>query len=140
MSPANSPVLLCYRVASDFEWSPQRSRRTRLISKVGFVAALLVFAVSPYALAQSAPKITAVDPAMGKVDDSVTLTGENLGKDSVSAVFLSDDKDDYKATLVQQDAAKIILKVPQVKTGGYNISIQEGDKIFILPLRFTVQS
>jgi hypothetical protein len=32
------------------------------------------------------------------------------------------------------------LKVPQVKSGGYNISIQEGDKILILPVRFTVQS
>jgi hypothetical protein len=140
MSPADSPVLLRYRVASDFESSPQHSRRTRLISKIGFVAALLIFSVSPHVIAQSAPKITTVDPAMGKVNDSVTLTGENLGKDSVSAVFLSDDKDDYKATLVQQDTAKIILKVPQVKSGGYNISIQEGDKILILPLRFTVQS
>jgi hypothetical protein len=81
-----------------------------------------------------------VAPATGKVNDAVTLTGENLGKDSISAVYLSDDKDDYKATLVEQGSAKIVLKVPQVKSGGYNISIQEGDKILILPLRFTVQS
>ena len=57
----------------------------------------------------------------------------------MSGVFLSDDKDDFKATLVEQENAKIVLKVPQVKSGGYNISIQEGDKILILPLRFTVQ-
>jgi hypothetical protein len=40
---------------------------------------------------------------------------------------------------VEQGAAKIILKVPAVKSGGYNISIQEGDKILILPVKFTVQ-
>ena len=80
-----------------------------------------------------------VDPLTGKVNDSVTLTGQNLGKETVGGVFLSDDKDDFKATLVDQESAKIVLKVPQVKSGPYNISIQEGDKILILPLRFTVQ-
>jgi hypothetical protein len=108
--------------------------------KIGFVALFLLLCLAPHAGGQNSPKITAVAPATGKVNDSVTLTGENLGKDSVSAVFLSDDKDDYKATLVEQGSAKIVLKVPEVKSGGYHISIQEGDKILILPVRFTVQS
>jgi hypothetical protein len=107
--------------------------------KITLVAALSLLCLAPRVGGQSSPKVTAVAPVMGKVDDSVTLTGENLGKDAISAVYLSDDKDDYKATLVDQESAKIILKVPQVKSGGYNISIQEGDKILILPLRFTVQ-
>ncbi len=114
--------------------------RRRMILKISFIAIVLLFCLAPRAGGQNAPKITAVAPAAGKVNDSVTLTGENLGKDSVSAVFLSDDKDDYKATLVEQGNGKIILKVPEVKSGGYNISIQEGDKILILPVRFTVQS
>lgn len=114
--------------------------RNRMFLKIGFIAVLLLLCLAPRAAGQNSPKITAVAPAAGKVNDSVTLTGENLGKDSVSAVFLSDDKDDFKATLVEQGTAKIILKVPQVKSGGYNISIQEGDKILILPVKFTVQS
>jgi hypothetical protein len=111
-----------------------------MFPRIALVAALFLLCLAPCVGGQSSPKVTAVAPAAGKVDDSVTLTGENLGKDSISAVYLSDDKDDYKATLVDQENAKIILKVPQVKSGGYNISIQEGDKILILPLRFTVQS
>lgn len=114
--------------------------RRRTIRKIFLIGALLLLCLAPRAVGQSSPKITTVVPATGKVNDSVTLTGENLGKDTVSAVFLSDDKDDYKATVVEQGSAKIILKVPQVKSGGYNISIQEGDKILILPVRFTVQS
>ena len=111
-----------------------------MIQKLSLLAAVfLLLFLAPRAVAQNSPKITCVAPATGKVNDSVTLTGENLGKDFVSAVYLSDDKDDYKATLVEQGSAKIILKVPQVKSGGYNISIQEGDKILILPVRFTVQ-
>jgi hypothetical protein len=114
--------------------------RRRRCWRFSFAAgALLLLCLVQLAGAQNPPKVTTVDPGTGKVNDSVTLTGENLGKASVSAVFLSDDKDDFKATLVEQEAGKIILKVPQVKSGGYNISIQEGDKILILPLKFTVQ-
>jgi hypothetical protein len=89
--------------------------------------------------AQARPKVTAVDPQAGKVGDNVTLTGETLGKDGVSAVFLSDDTTDHKAVVVEQSAAKIVMKVPQLKAGSYNIGIQVGDQIFVLPLRFSVQ-
>src|ERR1035437_9413074 len=50
------------------------------------------------------------------------------------AVLLSDDKSDYKATIVEQTDEKIVMKVPQVKSGDYNISIQVGTNIFIKPL------
>ncbi len=107
--------------------------RTRLV----FLAAVIVLA--PLMFAQTTPQVTGVDPPSGKVNDSVTVSGQNLGKESVSAVFLSDDKSDFKATVVEQGAEKIVVKVPQVKSGNYNISIQVGDKIFIKPVRFTVQ-
>lgn len=116
----------------------ESGQRHKLL-QLTFIVAMLVLSVAAGLPAQNSPKVNMVDPLTGKVNDSVTLTGQNLGKESVSGVFLSDDKDDFKATLVDQESAKIILKVPQVKSGGYNISIQEGDKILILPLRFTVQ-
>lgn len=89
--------------------------------------------------AQGAPRVTTVEPSSGKVNDNITLTGDHLGKDSVSAVFLSDEKDDFKAVVVEQTDNKIIIKVPQVKPGNYNVSFQVGDKIFIEPVRFKVQ-
>jgi hypothetical protein len=88
--------------------------------------------------AQAGSKVTGVDPPTGKVDDNVTVTGENLGKDSVSGVFLSDDTTDYKATVVDQAADKIVIKVPQVKPGSYNISIQVKDKILIAPVKIKI--
>jgi len=54
-------------------------------------------------------------------------------------VYLSDDKNDYKATVVDQTAEKIVIKVPQVKPGSYNVTVQVGDKLFIKPVKFTVQ-
>jgi hypothetical protein len=103
------------------------------------VAAALLTLLGPLLFAQGSPLVTAVDPSSGKVNDTVTVAGENLGKGTVSAVFLSDDKTDYKATLVEQDEEKIVMKVPHVRPSRYNISIQTGNAIYIQPVRFTVQ-
>lgn len=120
------------------------NRKTRKCPSCGnilrySVLLIAVFALAPFVFAQSSPKVTSVTPAMGKVDDTVSVIGENLGKGTVSAVFLSDDKDDSKASMVEQAAEKITIKIPRVKAGSYNISIQTGDKIMILPVRFEVQ-
>jgi hypothetical protein len=102
-----------------------------------FLAGVILF--SSLAVAQNSPQVTAVDPALGKVNDTVTVSGSNVGKDAVSAVYLSDDKNDYKSTIVEQTSDKITLKVPQVKAGSYNISLQVGDKLFIKPVKFKVE-
>jgi hypothetical protein len=103
--------------------------------------ALLAAAVllAPLVLAQDVAQVTGVDPSSGKVNDSVTVSGTNLGKTSVSGVFLSDDKEDFKATIVEQTAEKIVMRVPQVKAGTYHVSIQVGNQILIKPVRFTVE-
>jgi len=125
---------LCLPDATDKK-QLQRTRNTR----ARFVLLAAVFFLSPLIFAQSTPQVTGVEPPSGKVNDSVTVSGENLGKSNVSAVFLSDDKNDYKATVVEQSEQKIVMKVPQVKSGSYNVSIQVGDKLFIKPIRFKVE-
>jgi hypothetical protein len=107
------------------------------LSKWIFLAGIVLF--SSLAVAQNSPQVTGVDPALGKVNDTVTITGSNMGKAAVSAVYLSDDKNDYKSTIVDQSDDKITVKVPQVKAGSYNVSLQVGDKLFIKPVKFTVQ-
>ena len=124
---------------------PGRNRRDgrRVVYSCAVLAILaavtLLAIVSRPVSAQDAPGITAVDPASGKVNDSITVTGINLGKASISAVYLSDDKNDYKASIVEQGDTKIVMKVPQVKPGSYNVSIQKGNSIYIQPIRFTVE-
>lgn len=110
-----------------------RSPRTRWL----FLAGVVLY--SSLAVAQNAPQVTGVDPDSGKVNDTVTVSGSNLGKATVSSVFLSDDKNDYKAVIVEQSDDKITMKVPQVKPGDYNVSVQVGDKLFIKPVKFKVE-
>ncbi len=102
-----------------------------------FAAAILL---SPLLLAQGGAQITSVDPASGKVNDTVTVTGQSLGKATVASIYLSDDKDDFQATIVEQSDEKIVMKVPQVKAGSYHVSVLTGKTIIIKPIRFTVEN
>lgn len=88
-----------------------------------------------HALPQS---IASIDPTEGKVNDQITVSGSGLGKSAVSSFFLSDEKEDYKAAIVSQADDKAVIKVPNVKPGRYNVSIQSGGRIVILPVRFEV--
>ena len=107
----------------------------------GLVLLLLIASVliAPLLFAQGNPRVATADPATGKVDDTITLTGENLGKANVTDVFLSDDKNDFKAAVVDQANEKITMKVPKVKAGNYNVSLQVGGNIYIQPVHFKVQ-
>jgi hypothetical protein len=116
---------------------PTQSQRLNR-AKWMFAPAVLALGVVPLLFAQSSPKVASIDPMSGKVNDRLTLTGENLDKESVAGVFLSDDKDDTPADVVEQAAAKIVVKVPQIKAGSYNVSVQVKDRILILPLKFAV--
>jgi len=115
------------------------SRKFNLaISLLMLAAAMIAFSAARVG-AQETARVTGVDPANGKSNDTITVSGENLGKGHVAAVFLSDDKDDFKATIVSQEADKIVIKVPAVKPGSYNISIQAANAILIQPIKFTVE-
>ena len=109
------------------------------MSKGVLQAGLGMIVLAAFAWAQAGPRLTGVEPAAGKAGDSLTLTGENLGTDSVEAVLLSDEEKDYPAELVEQTATKIVMKVPAVTAGGYNVSIQVDNNIYIQPVRFTVE-
>lgn len=133
---SNQPNPSRYFSPSDGGKGSDRHLRPASHGKWG--VALLALFLAPLVLAQNSAKVTGLDPVSGKVNDNVTVTGENLGKDTVAFVFLSDANDDFKATLVEQSEQKIVMKVPQTKAGTYNLSIQVKDRIFILPLRFEV--
>jgi len=135
---SNSPVPRSY---SDFGASKGAHFFSRGLnmSKGVLRAGVAIIFLAAFAWAQAGPKLTSVDPAAGKAGDNLTISGENLGKDSVEAVMLSDEDKDYPAEVVSQSAEKIVMKVPKVKAGGYNVSIKIGNNIYIQPVRFTVQ-
>lgn len=71
----------------------------------------------------SIPRFSAVDPANAKVGDVLTVTGENIGKDAVAEVYLTDGKNDFKAVVTSQTETEIKFKVPKVAPARYRLMV-----------------
>jgi hypothetical protein len=73
----------------------------------------LLLGAGTVALAQQAmPRMTSVDPLNGKTGDVIAVTGENLQKDTVAKVFLTDGKNDTPVEVTEQTATSIKFKIP----------------------------
>lgn len=107
------------------------------LSIVGIVVVLATALVTGV-WGQGSPRVTGVDPATAKVGASVTVKGENLQKENVAAVYVSNSSDDFPAVVVEQTNAKIVIKIPKVKAGDYQVSIQVKNDILIQPVRLAV--
>jgi hypothetical protein len=86
--------------------------------KLSFVVALLAAAFLVAYAQQTMPRMTTVDPDNGKSGDVITVAGENLQKEQVAKVFLTDGKNDVPVDLVEQTATSIKFKIPAKATAG----------------------
>lgn len=73
---------------------------------LGTVLTLSLFAQAPI------PTIKSVEPTSAKVGATVKATGENLSKQSVVQVFLTDGKNDIPCQITEQTANTIAFTVP----------------------------
>lgn len=110
--------------------------------RCGLLTAMFLFFVAVLA-AQGMPKMSAVEPAQGKPGDELTVTGENLDKNSVAEIYLTDGKNDTKLSVVQQAATTIKFKIPaNAKQGRFSLMILTAGadpKLIEQPVKVTVQ-
>jgi hypothetical protein len=84
------------------------------------VSLLLAASFAAYAQTGS-PRMTGVDPDTGKRGDIVTVSGENLGKDHIAKVYLTDGgdgKNDVEVQIVEQTDTSIKFKIPAKAISG----------------------
>jgi hypothetical protein len=80
--------------------------------KLSFVALLLLGAsVAAYAQ-QASPRMISAQPQNGKTGDVIAITGENLQKDLVAKVYLTDGKNDIVVEVTEQTATSLKFKIP----------------------------
>lgn len=84
--------------------------------KLSLIAVLLLAAVSAYAQ-QTVPRMTAVEPVSGKSGDLIAVTGENLHKDVVAKVYLTDGTHDFEVAITDQAEKELKFKIPAKCTG-----------------------
>jgi hypothetical protein len=99
--------------------------------------------LAPQARAQdTVPRFATVEPANGKVGDLLMVTGENIGKDLIAEVYLTDGKNDIKVAVTEQSATQIKFKIPTAKIGRYRLMVLtkgKEPKLIEQPVRVEVE-
>src|SRR5208283_4081687 len=86
--------------------------------KLSFVVPLLVAASFAAYAQQAMPRMTSVDPPNGKKGAVIAVTGDNLQKDLVSKVYLTDGKNDLVVEVTEQTDKSIKFKIPDKAAPG----------------------
>jgi hypothetical protein len=103
------------------------SKGTDIQMKLSFVASLFLAAFAAYGQ-PAMPRMTAVEPPNGKAGDVIVVSGENLQKDSVSKVYLTDGKNDIEVSIDAQTAKEVKFKIPAKATGRLSLMILTASK------------
>ena len=94
-------------------------------------------------MAQSkSPRLAAVTPETGKPAAEYSAAGENLARDAVKELYLTNGKDDIKVEIVAQKAESIQFKVPgNTKPGRYSLMIltADGKQFLEQPVKLTIE-
>ena len=96
--------------------------------KLSFVVSLLVAASFAAYAQQATPRMISVDPPNGKKGAVVAVTGENLQKDLVSKVYLTDGKNDLIVEVTEQTDTSIKFKIPAQAAGRLALMILTAGK------------
>jgi hypothetical protein len=110
--------------------------------KLSFIIWLAVAAcLLTYAQTVS-PRMTTVEPASGKVGDTVAVMGENLAQAVVAKVFLTDGKNDTPVTVTEQTDTTIKFTIPKVPAGRLTIMVLttgKDAKYIEQPVKLTIE-
>jgi len=111
--------------------------------KMSFVVSILLAASFAAYAQQPMPRMTTVEPGNGKTGDVITVAGENLQKDQVAKVYLTDGKNDVVVEVTEQAPTSIKFKVPaKVTPGRFSLMILTAGKepkLIEQPVKLTVE-
>lgn len=111
--------------------------------KLSFVVSILLAASLAAYAQQPMPRMTTVDPGNGKIGDVITVAGENLQKEQVAKVYLTDGKNDLLVQIAEQAPSSIKFKIPEkVSPGRFSLMILttgKEPKLIEQPVKLTVE-
>jgi hypothetical protein len=112
--------------------------KTSLIALL-LLTLLLVISAS----GQNMPRMTSVDPSTVKTGELLTVSGENLEKENVAEVFLTDGKTDLKVAISEQSATSMKVRIPDsAKPGRFSLMIRTAgsdEKYIEQPVRVNIE-
>lgn len=107
------------------------------------VLAFLVLAALPLAAQETLPRFVTVDPMNGKIGDTATVNGENIGKAVVAELYLTDGKNDLKCVILDQTDTAIKFTIPKGAKSGISYKLMvltkgKEPKLIEQPVRYTI--
>jgi len=103
----------------DIAWS----RGCDIQMKVSVLVSLLLAVGIAVWAEQPMPKMVTVDPLNGKAGDVIVATGENLQKDAVAKLYLTDGKNDIVCEMLEQTDTTIKFKIPARAPQGARLTV-----------------
>ena len=110
--------------------------------KLSFGISLLVAATFTAFGQQAMPRMVSVEPPNGKIGDVVAVNGENLQKDTVAKLYLTNGKDDLEVVITEQTATSIKFKIPAKATGRMALMVLTSGKdakLIEQPVKVTIE-
>ena len=110
----------------------------KLYFAISFLVAAGIVAIAQQAM----PRMASVEPQNGKSGDVLVVTGENLQKDTVTKLYLTDGTIDTPVEITEQTATAIKFKIPaKAKPGRLALMVLTGGKepkLIEQPVKVTV--
>jgi hypothetical protein len=91
--------------------------------KLSLIISLLAAASFVGYAQQAMPRMASVEPQNGKTGDLIVVSGENLQKDAVAKVYLTDGKNDFPVEVTEQSATSIKFKIPAKLAPGVRLAL-----------------
>jgi len=91
--------------------------------KLSVLVSLLLAVGIAVGAEQPMPKMITVDPLNGKAGDVIVATGENLQKDAVAKLYLTDGKNDLACEMIEQTDKTIKFKIPAKVPQGARLTV-----------------
>jgi hypothetical protein len=91
---------------------------------------------------EAMPRMSSIEPGTGKTGDVVAITGENLDKDNVGKVYLTDGKNDLVCEITGQTATEIKIKIPAKATGRMALmilTVGKEPKLIEQPVKLSIE-
>ena len=107
---------------------------------------LLAYALPAGLQAQTGmPIIRSVEPTSCRIGDVLTIQGDNLGRDDVTTLYLTNTDVDIKVPIIEQTSTSIKFRVPrEAKPGRFALMVLTakgggGQKLIEQPVKVTVE-
>jgi hypothetical protein len=107
-------------------------KRTVLVAWAGIL-------LSAFAIAQTGPRITGVEPASIAAGGTLTVKGEKLRDRSLQEISLFKDGTSHKLEIMDKQETAVTAKVPKVAPAKYSLALKIQGVMYTEPVEVTIE-